>query len=516
MKLLSDKKNIIFGLSFSYISVFISLIASFFITPVILNNVGDRSYGLFSFCNSITSWLSIISTSLGASYLFFANKDKKENGDVSRTNTVFSNILFILSGAVALFSLIILRFINVSGFSFEGYTADENSLIYILLIISSLNIAVTIFFSAFTLYNNLNKSFAFIRGVQILVSLLTYGLNVVLAIYTKSIISIAIISLSNSLLNGLFNFFYATKIKKMPFYKKQMSKKEKGLSYIFKYSSIILISTIIANLDSNLDKTLLGIMINPESVTMYQLSITFATHLLVLSFSFTEVMRPRIYELYRFEKKDEANKLFLIICKVQSIVTLFIIGGYIACGYHFVTLWVGGSRINVFFYSTALFLSNIVPLTKSADGEARRANNILRTPTIINIASITFNVAISVTLLIVLNKEYAVWACIIGTIVPRVIFSWIIMPIYNHKKINLPMGKYYIETLKNIIYMFVAISPSILITIFINDVEIHLVFKVLLEGFSFVFVYLLELLVFEKKKIKSSIKAFLGNKEERV
>lgn len=509
MKLLSDKKNILFGLAFSYVSLAISLIGSFFITPIILNNVGDKSYGLFSFCNSITSWLSIISTSLGASYIYFANKEKKENGSISRTNTIFSKMLFLLSGLVALLSLVFLRIMDISGFQFANYGVEDNQIILILLLISSMNVAVTIFFSAFSLYNNLTKSFAFVRGVQIISSILIYGLNLLFACTIKSIIPIALVSLGGALINGILNFWYAIKAKNMIFSKVKLSHKESNLPLIVKYSSIILISTIIVNLDSNLDKTLLGLMVNAESVAMYQLSITFSTHLLVLSFSFTEVMRPTIYELYRNEKITEANALFLKISKIQTIVVLLIIGGYLSCGYHFVTFWIGSERIDVFYYSSALFLSSIVPLTKSADGEALKASNLHKTTTILSIASITTNAIISITLLLLIDHKYAIWSCIIGTIIAKILFSWIIIPIYIYKKIKLPINQYYLNLLKSIVLTSIAVFPAIIISISLNNVDMKLILKVLIEGLIFVSIYMIEMVIFERKTLKYLFCAYL-------
>lgn len=513
MKLFSSRKNIVLGVVFSYISLAISLIGAFFITPVILRNIGDRNYGLFSFCNSITSWLSIISVSLGASYVFFASKEKKEHDSESTTNTIFSKLLFLLSGIVALLTVFALAILYFSGFRFANYSSDENTIIFLLLLISSLNVSITIFFSGFILYNNYTKSFAFVRGVQIIVSLGSYATNLILAMTTKSIIPIAIVSFLSAFFTGLVNMFYSLRAKKMTFNKSEKLKKNKQLlKLISKYSSIILISTIITNLDSNLDKTLLGFMVNAESVTMYQLSINFATHLLVLSFSFTEVMRPTFFGMYRNEQIDAANDLFLKICKMQSVVVFLIVGGYIACGYHFVIMWIGTERIDVYYYSVALFVSNIVPLTKSMDGEAQKATNHHKTPMFFSIIGIIINLGLSISLIVILPKEYAVWACIIGTIVPRFIFGCVVTPIYNSKVIKLPMSKYYSDILKMFLITYCAVVPSIRLTSLLSDYEIHNAIKVLIEGLTFVFIYGFGVYLLNKKTVLDIINTYFRRK----
>ena len=512
MKLLSDKKNILFGLIFTYVALAVSLIGSFFITPFVLNNIGDDNYGLYSFCNSITSWLSLLSTSLGASYIYFANKSIKERGSEYLTNSIFSKLLMILSGIVALISILSISILKISGFKFSNYSDEQNDIIFVLLFTSGIHVAVAIFFSIFSLYNNFRKSFAFVRGAQIVFSIIGYTANIVIALTAKSIVLISIFSLISAIIQGLFNFFYAIKLKKMTFEKAKLKEHRNELKIIARYSSILLISYIISNLDSNLDKTLLGIMVDAESVTMYQLSITFASHLSVLSFSFIEVMRPTLYEKYRDEQFEEANRLFIKICKIQLIVVLFIIGGFLSCGYHFVTLWIQSKRIMVFFYSYVLFVSNIVPLTIATMGEGLRATNNHKMLTVFSVISITINLILSISLLLLLNNEYAVWACIIGTVIPRFVFGYIVTPIYAYKRIKIPIGKYYLCALKNILFMIIALIPGLGLTFFLHNIEIHIFYKILFEGLSFVIIYAIEFLLFDRQSLKELFSSLFKRK----
>ena len=512
MKALSDRKNIFFGVILTYVSLGITLVASLFVTPIILNLIGDANYGLFSFCNSITSWLSLASTALGASYVFFANKEAKERGSESRTNAIFIKMLWTICGLVLFLSIGIFVILILTSSGFSKYSEDQNNLIRYLLLISGVNVAVTVFFSVFTLYNNYKKSFIFIRVYQILFSILAYIANVFLAFLTKSIISIALIAVASSFLNGFVNLVYSIKTNKMTFIDSNKSISKNEIYSIIKYSSIILVGAIIGNLDSNLDKTLLGAFVNAESVAMYQLSITFAVYLNVMAYSFTEVMRPTIYMLYRNEKANEANRLFLRICKIQSIVILFIVGGYSACGYHFVIAWIGQNRIDVFFYTIALFISNVVPWTKTSGTEALRALNMHKVPMTFSCVSISINLVLSIGLMLVLGSGTAVWACIIGTIVPKLIFSYVVVPIYEKKKISLPIKEYYLNLAKNVFFTIIAVIPSIFTAILLMDIEINIFLKVLIEGAAFVIVYLSEIFVFERDTLLDLLALFFKRK----
>lgn len=512
IKTFSEKQNIFFGFAFSYIALAISLVGSILITPVVLNSIGDRNYGLLSFCNSITTWLTLISEALGASYVYFATKEAKESGNELKTNTLFARILAITGGVAAIITVCAVLFLKYLGFQFRKYSSQENDLIFVLLIISGLNVAISILFSTFRLYNNYKKSFIFVRGLAILITIIMFVGNFIIAMTIKSIVLIAILSMGLAFIQGLCNFFYALKVKQMMFAKWKGSEFSNEFNSVVKYSKIILIGTIIGNLDANLDQTLLGWMVNAETVTMYHLSITFDSSITVLAWSFIETFRPRIHEFYRHGLIDEANDLFLKICKYQSIIVLFVIGGFISCGYHFVTVWIGSQRIAVYFYSCALYIARIVPLTKQASGEAYRANNYHKITMIMSLISITINLVLSIILLVVWDDQHAVWACIIGTIIPLVVFQYIIVPIVDIKKLHLPIKKYYFNLLKNIGLMVLAIMPAIVEAFYLERVSIPVFYKVLIEGSTFALIYAIEMFFFERKAILSVYRTYFRKK----
>ena len=512
-KLLSENKNVSIGLILSYIALAISLIGSFLVTPIILNNIGDSNYGLFSFCNSITSWLSIISTALGSSFIFFVNKEMKETNTESKTNSIFVLSLSILSALIGVATLLSVIIVYFSGLSFSNYSTSENKMILALLLISGGNVAITVLFSAYRLFNNYKKSFVFVRGIQVIVSLLTYSLDLILAIYTKSIISIALVTFFASLFNGVLNLLYALKIRKMSFVSVKSFDAKQDFKRIVGYSSIILLSTIINNLDSNIDKTLLGLMTNSTNVAIYQLSISFIVHLNVVAYSFSEIMQPNIFFLIRNDRNDEANSLFLKISKLQSLIVLLIVGGYISCGYHFVIMWIGSERIMVYYYSLVLFVSCIIPLTLTSTIEFGRAKNKHKIPTVFGLCSSILNILLTIIFLLLLDGEFAIWSCIFGTIASRVIFSYIVNPIYYKKVLSLPIEKYYLNLSKELIFMVTAIIPGLLITFFLKGANIATVLKVLIEGMSFLIIYGVLLLLFERHFIKEILSKYFVRKK---
>ena len=509
MSVTSEKKNRFFGIILSFSLLAISLLGSFFVTRVLLKNIGDVNYGLFSFCNSITSWLLLLSEALGASYVFFATKEAKKNGNEAVTNSIFAKSLSALSALIIVLSASTMLIMKYSGFQFKNYSKEQNDLIFWLLFLSGLNVAVNVFFSSFKVFLNYKKAFIFIKSVAIGVSVLTYAFDIIIAVFTHSILLIALATATISLISGITILLFALCIKRMSFSKQKIRYLKADFTSIIRYSSILLITIAVGNLDANIDLTLLGIMVNAESVTMYRLAVVFMAYLTSLSWTFLEIMRPTIHELYSDGNIEEANRVFLKICKIQSIVILLVIGGFISCGYHFVPIWIGESKIMVYFYSTALFIVKIVPLTTQAIDEAFRATNKYKTFMVFYSLSMIVNFLLSLLLIVLLKQELAVWACVIGTVIPTFIFNWIIIPMISSRIVKLPMNKYYLQLLKNMGIAILAILPALLVAFFLHGANVFMPIKVVIEGITFVLIYTIGVLVFDKAIVKETFQRYM-------
>ena len=65
----SEENNVQIGIAISYIALVVSALGAFFVTPRVIENLGYTQYGLLNFANSITIWLTIITSALAASYI---------------------------------------------------------------------------------------------------------------------------------------------------------------------------------------------------------------------------------------------------------------------------------------------------------------------------------------------------------------------------------------------------------------------------------------------------------------
>lgn len=515
---MSDNVNIKVGIILSYITLAVSVLGAIFITPRVLYAIGDAQYGFYSFATSITSWLTIISGAMATSYIRFATIAYKETNSIRKVNSIYFKLYAFLSIAIILIVAIATGIILLSGFKIKQYTDSENTLILILLFISSIQIVVNLIFSVFTHFCSYNKKFIILRLTALITSILSYLLNFAFAIWTESVISIAIISVVLSAVYSLSVMFYAffNKENRIVFERARLKDNKILIKSIAIFSCFIILNTIVDRINNEIDKTILGIMVNAESVTMYTLSKTFIAYLLTLSITISGSFAPKINELVVNNKREELNTLFLKVSSVQILILCLIIGGFVACGKSFVVLWLGNSKESIYYYAIPFMLIEIVPFTYTFTIEVQRAMNKHKFRAFVDIALALVNVGVSVLLVYLFPKEYAIWAVTIGTVLSVIIGNWVILCIYNSRALGLPMGKYYLNVLKYVLFAGIGVAPAILVVKSIEFMNLRNIYYFLIGGSIFVTVYFLSILLFDRKTLVMIIYKLFGKGQKKA
>lgn len=511
----SNRKNIRLGIVLSYVNMAVSILASLLVTNVVLDYIGDYNYGLYSFVNSITTWLSVVSSALTASFVRFSSIEKKENdGDTSRTNTIYFKLLMILSIIVIVVGLAILLPMYLTHTNFGNYSWEDSQRIYILFALSLINIAVTMPVTVFSLYISFKQKFIFQRITALLSTLITYGGHLLLAVLTKEIATFAILSIFSTAFFFLLNYAFCRKSLNMTFAKAKLSDNKMLVRSILAFSGILLFNSIVDQINQSVDKTLLGFMASPNDVTIYQLGQNFVNYLFTMSLAISTVFTPTIYEMV-VNGDDGINRLYLKVSRIQLLVVTLIAFGFLACGKTFVTVWIGEERITVYYIAAALMLLDICPLSISTSVEIQRARNKHLFRAITYFALALFNVGLSVLFIIIFPIEYAVYACLLGTVITTVCSHWIAMSIYNCKVMKLPIKQYFVYLLKYIVIGGASFGLVFLLDwLFIDNVT-NLYGKFFIEGSLFVLFYLLLFIIIEHKlflEIWGRLKARLGRK----
>ena len=497
------------GIVLSYVTLALSILGAFIVTPRLLEMLGDVQYGLRSFAMSIAAWLTVVSSALSASYLRFVNQSKKDSGSGEGIiNKLYLKIFIFISLLVLTVTIIATTVCYCVNVSFGNYSDEENKLIIVLLFISGINVAVQIASSVFTNYLTYKKEFIFIRGLTLIISFFTFALELIFVFLTKSVIAVSAVALALTVVSFISSLIFAIKVKGMAFTCKSDSKNNILLKSIIVFSSFVLLNAIVDQINHYVDITILGFMTNAENVTIYTLSKYFVTYLVSLSVAISSTYAPKVHEYVNNGDMASINQLFSRVSRIQLIILLFVVGGFASSGHSFIRIWLGDEKEYIYYYSLVLLSLNIVPMSCNLGIEVQRAMNKHKFRAILYLLIAMLNVAISILLIAILPSHMAVWAAIFGTVFSVVVGNTIILNLYNHFAIGLNMKKYLFTLLKYLTITAVAISPSLVISIFFNGFYSNAA-SFLINGFSFVLLFVIELLIIDRKTTIPFVKTML-------
>lgn len=485
-KHLSEGLNLRLGVILSYVILAVQMIGNIFVTPHMLNAIGDSNYGLYSFVTSITNWMTVITAALASAYVRFATIEKKEAGTEKRVTSIFVTIFGLFSIVLFLLGCLILTILYFSGFTLDNYTPEQNDVLYVLFFLSCLNVAVTIFFNSFNLQLTFIRKFVWLRISSLFVALGTVLANLIVPLFTDSIIVLVIVYVCLTLVNGVLVVLVIFKNNWIKIGRVSLKENSALVRQIVVFSSFVLFNSVVDQINSNMDKTILGLLVDSSAVTIYQLSHTFNASLTTMSTAISSVFVPKINQLIVQDNRDELNRLFLKVSYIQLFVLCFIIGGFFACGNDFVLLWLGSKRIAVFQYACALTGMALVPLSVNLGIEIQRGMNKHKFRAILYFVLALVNVAVSVGLVYLLPEGYEIWGCIVGTAFSNIVGVWVILNIYNWKVIGLPMGTYFLSCLQMIGLTALCIIPSLAIGSLVNFDAFA---SFLLEGVIFICIF---------------------------
>ncbi|MBR4237549.1 lipopolysaccharide biosynthesis protein [bacterium] len=514
MKGLSDSKNIKLGVVLSYVGMGVSIIGSLFITNRVLNLIGDYNYGLYSFVNSITSWLTIVSSALAASFLRYATLDSQEGDEtVGRINTIYLKLLSILGIFVLFVGLGIVLALYMCRIRIGTYSWEDSRMMYLLFGLSIFNIGLTMPTSIFTLFINYKKKFVFGKILVIFTTVLNFAGHFLIAYFTKNVVIIAGFTIIITLITFAINAFYCYRKIGISFSRTLLNENKSLLKSIIIFSSILLFNSIVDQINTNVDKTLLGFFSSPENVTKYQMAQQLAGYLVTMSVAVSGVFAPSIHEMVASNDQESLNRVFLKISKLQSIILCCVAFGFLTCGKDFVVWWIGDNRIETYYVCSVLMILSLGPLTLNSSIEIQRAENKHKFRAVTYFTLALANVGLSILCLNIFDPKYAIYACLCGTVVTTICSHWIAMNIYNKVKIYLPVRKY-ITTL--LIYMLIGLLcfavVFVMTSLLFETIESHL-FIFIIQGSIFVILYLLVCAVININIVKKYLYRFFNREK---
>ncbi len=457
-----NKKTL--GIILSYLLIVVDIAVGILFVPFLLSALGDQEYGLYKLMLSTASYLSVLDFGLGGTITRYVIKFRTQKDRKREEN--FLAMGFLIYGLLAL--LVMALAAGVATFIPKMYAVSIPP--------SQARYAQTIFFliCAHTAVELFNHAFnglllAYEKySYQKIVSIAKIGLRVLLLVLllssAQSAILVAIVDLCLSVALAILNYFYCRlhlrcKIKLHAW--DWSLAKESGV-----FTLAILMQSIINQFNSNVDNIVLGIYVSASVVAMYSLALQLFNMYSSLSTAVSSIYLPSLSRaVFEGESDDQITERIIKPSRIQLVILLLALTGFLLFGQSFITVWVGAEYMQVYLLSAILLTTATIELSQNTITAILKAKNKLHGKTFILAGSTLVNVILTVLLV----PKMGPLGAVLGTAFSLVFGYGVALNLYYHYKIHVNMKTYYKKTYRGILpAAILAALVGVPISLFLN------------------------------------------------
>lgn len=503
------------GAILSYAQMALGVIIGLIYTPVMIRLLGDSEYGLYNTVASTISMLGILNLGFNSGYVRYYAKYKKQgdNRSIYKLNGLFL-IVFLIIGLVGLLCGGFLTF-NLHLVFDEGLTESEYEIAKVLMLLLTVNLAVSFPMSVFSSIISANERFVFLKLLGIVKSVCSPLITLPLLLMGYRSIAMVCVTLGVNIAVDVCYFIYVQHVLKNKFIFRDF---EKGIfKSLFAYTGFIAINIIVDQVNYNIDKFLLGRFKGTQTVAVYSVGYTLYQYYMMFSTSVSGVFTPRIHKIVERTKdnisqqKAELTDLFVKVGRIQCLLLGLIASGLVFFGKPFIAYWAGNGYGEAYYVMLLLVLPGSIALIQNCGIEIQRAQNKHQFRSIVYIIMAAMNLVAS----IFLCQKWGALGATIGTAISLVVANGLIMNIYYHKRCNVDILLFWKNILRILLGILPPIAVGVLIVLFIDLYVIWylLLFIVLYTIIYCISVWFLSMNNYEKELIKQPLrKIFRRNK----
>lgn len=505
---LQRRKQMSLGVVLSYITIGVKLATGILYTPVLLSNLGQSQYGVYSLCISFIGYLTILNAGVNAAYIRFYVQEKTINEEkVEKLNGLFCKIFIILSVVGFVGGLLVAYF---APFLFGSkITPDEYELARNCFVLLAFTIAIEIFNCLFKSFITANEEFIFGKTLDVIGAILAPLLTLPFLLRGADCTAIIGVRLSVAILLLLSNILFCCKKKKMKFI---FCKTESGLARnVLQFIGFIALQSIMDQLNWQIDKFILARTQGTSEISIYSVGGTFNSFFILIGSAVSGVFIAQINRLVVTNDEIRLNKLFRRTCRLFTILVGFIILFFFFFGKPFILRWAGQEYGKSFTVGWMLMFPVTFSLIMGLGQDIARAKNKHQAQIVINVCVCIVNMIVSIPLAI----HYGAVGSAFGTFVAEIVTCIIVQPIYYKKILGLDVKSVFIDVLRYLPGIFIPIAFGAIIN-YHNLLHSNYI-SIIAYGIVFAALYLISVMLFsmrkeERKKIYNIIKRKISPK----
>lgn len=457
------------GSLLSYLQMGLGVLVGLCYTPVMIRLLGPSEYGLYNTVSSTIAMMSVLSLGFNSSYIRFYSKYQKENDKESiyKLNGLFLSIYLLIALIVLLCGAFLTG--NLELVFDEGLTDVEYGIARVLMLILTVNLAISFPMSVFSSIISAHERFVFLKVLGIGKTVVGPLVTLPLLLMGYRSIAMVLVSVCISLLVDITYLFYTLVILRQRF---KLGRLEAGLfRSLFSYTAFIAINLLIDQINWNLGKVMLGRYKGTAAVSVYSVGYTLFHYYQMFSTSVSSVFTPRVHSIVRSLEHDRdqlrraLTELFIKVGRIQFLILGLVASGVVFFGREFiVSFWAGEEYQDSYYIALLLMLSVTVALIQNIGIEIQRAENKHHFRSIAYAGMALLNLG----MLVFFSQRYGAVGAAIGTAVSFVLANGLVMNIYYHKKCNIDIIAFWKSIGRLSVGLILPIGFGILLRYFLD------------------------------------------------
>lgn len=431
------------GAALNYVVILLNTIVGLLYIPYMLRMMGQSEYGLYSLVASVISYLTILDLGLGNAVVRYTAKYRAENKE-RELYEMFGMffVLYVFIGIMALFAGSILYF-NVDELFGATMTVEELAKARTMMLLLVFNLAITFPMSVFGSIITAYERFVFPRVVNIIrITLNTIVMVLLLHLGYRAVAMVVVQTVFN-VLTLFSNYIYCYKRLKIKMYFRKF--RWRLLREVAIYSFWIFLNVIMDKIYWNTGQFVLGTMVGTVAVAVFALAIQLQHIYMQFSCAISTVFLPKVTSLVTTTNdRLVISDLFIRTGRIQYIIMVLILSGFIVYGRYFINLWAGPGYEEAYIITILFFVSLLIPLIQNLGITILQARNQMKFRSLLYLGISIF----ALVLQIVLAKKYGGIGCAIAISGALLFGQGLIMNIYYGKKQGLDIVRFWKEIMK--------------------------------------------------------------------
>jgi len=425
-----QKNKILLNIFSNWSNLFISVVVAFIVSPILVNQLGNETYGIWVLIVSLTSYFTILDFGVNGAIVRFVSKYKALK-DYSNANKIFSTsfaFFSILAVVVVVFCAIFAVYFKSI---FEVTQFDQRYLYFVFLIVG-IDLALNLIFSVFLGSLKAVGRFVEVNIIAISLNIIKNIIIVILLMKGHSLLAIALLQLVVNSTKFTLQYFTIQKFASFLHFSIDDINKE-SFKQLYNYSVYGFIISVAMKIIFYTDSVVIGAILDVSQVTFYAIPTMLMQYLEHFIWAIIAVLLPIISAQDALGKNDNNAKMYRVGTKYAMLLCTPVFLVLYFAGSDFIGFWMGeqykgpsGQVLQILLIGYFFFLAQLI-----AHGILKGLSKHKILAILLSIEAIA-NLGLS----LYLGPLWGIMGVALGTTIPLLIINVIAVPYYTCKELN--------------------------------------------------------------------------------